>query len=121
MRSMSRYGWISLSLMNCQMIRFISSPSISTTGLATLIFAIVTSHLSRADRTASERGERGVQRGARPHRGGRLGGTGQVVTVRVNRLALRADQLAIDLALVPGERLGQRLEAGLQIGRGHVW
>ena len=39
-RSMSRYGWISLSLIICQMIRVISSPSISTTGLATLIFAM---------------------------------------------------------------------------------
>ena len=37
---MSRYGWISLSLMYCQMIRVISSPSSSTTGLATLILAM---------------------------------------------------------------------------------
>src|SRR5262249_38931837 len=37
---MSRYGWISLSLMYFQMIRVISSPSISTTGLATLILFI---------------------------------------------------------------------------------
>jgi hypothetical protein len=29
-----------LSLMNCQMMRVISSPSSSTTGLSTLIFAI---------------------------------------------------------------------------------
>src|SRR5476651_2328222 len=36
---MSRYGRISLSLMNCQMMRVISSPSSSTTGRATLIFA----------------------------------------------------------------------------------
>ena len=35
------YGWISLSLMYCQMIRVISSPSSSTTGLATLIFAMI--------------------------------------------------------------------------------
>jgi hypothetical protein len=34
-------GWISLSLMNCQMMRVISSPSRSTTGFATLIFAIL--------------------------------------------------------------------------------
>ena len=34
-RSMSRYGRISCSLMNAQMIRVISSPSISTTGFAT--------------------------------------------------------------------------------------
>src|SRR5229473_709241 len=37
-RLISRKGLISLSLMNCQMIRVISSPSSSTTGLATLIF-----------------------------------------------------------------------------------
>ena len=34
--------------MNCQMIRVISSPSISTTGFFTLIFAILRSHLLRA-------------------------------------------------------------------------
>src|ERR1051325_561928 len=45
MRSMSRYGWISLSLISPQMIRVISSPSISTTGFATLIFAMAVSHL----------------------------------------------------------------------------
>src|ERR1700761_4935371 len=39
-RLMSRNGWISLSLMYCQMIRVISSPSSSTTGLGTLIFAM---------------------------------------------------------------------------------
>src|SRR6202049_3553056 len=36
----SRNGLISLSLMYCQMIRVISSPSSSTTGLVTLIFAM---------------------------------------------------------------------------------
>src|ERR1700712_1123001 len=35
---MSRYGWISRSLMNCQMIRVISSPASSTTVPSTLIF-----------------------------------------------------------------------------------
>ena len=40
-RSTSRNGRISLSLMNCQMIRVISSPSSSTTGLVTLIFAMM--------------------------------------------------------------------------------
>src|SRR6476661_1816685 len=39
-RLISRNGWISLSLMYCQMIRVISSPSSSTTGLVTLIFAM---------------------------------------------------------------------------------
>ena len=39
-RSISRYGWISLSLMSCQMMRVISSPSSSTTGFSTLIFAM---------------------------------------------------------------------------------
>src|SRR5471032_2040031 len=38
---MSRYGRISLSLMNFQMMRVISSPSISTTGFFTLIFGIL--------------------------------------------------------------------------------
>src|SRR5450830_77929 len=37
---MSRYGWIRRSLMNFQMIRVISSPSSSTTGPTTLIFAM---------------------------------------------------------------------------------
>src|ERR1700752_1807033 len=40
MSSTSRNGWISLSLMYCQMIGVISSPSRSTTGLDTLIFAM---------------------------------------------------------------------------------
>src|SRR5919106_1607609 len=40
LRSTSRYGWISRSLMNAQMMRVISSPSSSTTGRATLIFAM---------------------------------------------------------------------------------
>ena len=40
LRSISRNGLISLSLMYCQMIRVISSPSSSTTGLVTLIFAM---------------------------------------------------------------------------------
>src|SRR5476649_2785408 len=39
-RLISRNGVISLSLMYCQMIRVISSPSSSTTGLVTLIFAM---------------------------------------------------------------------------------
>src|SRR5215207_9877733 len=39
-RLTSRNGLISLSLMYCQMIRVISSPSSSTTGLVTLIFAM---------------------------------------------------------------------------------
>src|SRR5919106_1586749 len=40
LRSTSRYGWISRSLMKAQMMRVISSPSSSTTGPATLIFAM---------------------------------------------------------------------------------
>src|SRR5271166_3754745 len=40
-RLISRNGLISLSLMYCQMIRVISSPSSSTTGLVTLIFAMI--------------------------------------------------------------------------------
>src|SRR5437879_8104369 len=39
-RLISRNGVISLSLMYCQMIRVISSPLSSTTGLVTLIFAM---------------------------------------------------------------------------------
>src|SRR5262249_59941555 len=38
---MSRNGVISLSLMYCQIILVISSPSSSTTGLVTLIFAMI--------------------------------------------------------------------------------
>src|SRR6218665_1093050 len=38
---MSRYGWMSLSLMACQMMRVISSPSSSTTVPSTLIFDTV--------------------------------------------------------------------------------
>src|SRR5881394_842333 len=38
LRSTSRYGVISLSLMKRQMMRVISSPSISTIGFLTLIF-----------------------------------------------------------------------------------
>src|SRR5579871_1623896 len=48
----------------------------------------------------SERRNRGVERGARPHRGRRFGIIGQVVTADVDALALRADQLAIDLGFV---------------------
>src|SRR5580704_17566899 len=105
---------ISLSLISFQMIRVISSPSISTMGLVTLIFAIKLRSRWSAD-AASERGDRGVQRSTRPHCGRRLDGIGQVVTADVDRLALRADQFAIDLGLVLGERLGQRFEAGLQV------
>src|SRR5262252_11173696 len=64
---------------------------------------------------ASERGNRGVQRSARPHRGRGLCVIGPVVAAHLDRLALRADQFAIDLRLVLAERLGQRLEAGLQL------
>jgi hypothetical protein len=42
-RSMSTYGRMSLSLMNPQMMRVISSPSRSTTEVFTLIFAILSS------------------------------------------------------------------------------
>src|SRR5580692_9978509 len=108
---------MSLSLISFQMIRVISSPSISTTGLVTLIFAIEPRSVGARSvaGSASERGERGVLRGARPHRGRCLGGIGQVVTADVDRMALRADQFAIDLGLVFGERLGQRFEAGRQL------
>src|SRR5262245_11615303 len=97
------------------MIRVISSPSISTTGLATLILAMsIEALLSDRRRTSAlEGGERGVQGGARPHRRRRLGGIGIVVTSGVDRLALRGDELGVDLRLVPGERLGQRFEARL--------
>jgi hypothetical protein len=43
LQSMSRYGRISLSLMNPQMMRVISSPSSSTTGVFALIFAVPSS------------------------------------------------------------------------------
>src|SRR6185312_6836453 len=51
-RSISRYGRISLSLINFQMMRVISSPSISTTGFFTLIFGIA-GGLYHAERRAS--------------------------------------------------------------------
>src|SRR5579883_611939 len=55
-RSMSRNGWISLSLMYFQMIRVISSPSSSTTGLVTLIFAMIDEAFrDRCARTAASR------------------------------------------------------------------
>src|ERR1700676_3637177 len=103
---------MSLSLISFQMIRVISSPSISTTALVTLISAIEPRSVG-ARSVASERGDRGVQRSTWPHRGRCLGGIGQVVAADIDRLALRADQFAIDLGLVLGERLGQRLEGGL--------
>src|SRR5512139_276690 len=42
LRSMSRYGRMRVSRIFCQMIRVISSPSISTTGFFTVILAIRT-------------------------------------------------------------------------------
>src|SRR5580700_18315 len=71
---------------------------------------------ARAADCALQRGERGVQRGARPHRGRGLGRIRQVVTADINRLALCANQLSVDLGFILRERLGQRLEAGLQLG-----
>src|SRR3954452_1995641 len=50
---MSRYGRISLSLMNCQIIRVISSPSSSTTGVFTLILAMVFGSPGRSAAEAS--------------------------------------------------------------------
>src|SRR5580704_19404642 len=110
---------MSLPLISFQMIRVISSPSISTMGLVTLIFAIELRSCWSAVGcrfAASERGDCGVQRSTRPHRGRGLGWIGQVVTADVDRFALRADQLGIDLGFVLAERLGQRFEAGLQLG-----
>src|SRR5471032_1507605 len=60
---MSRYGRISLSLMNFQMMRVISSPSISTTGFFTLILGILLPlkavELLFGDRSARHRLESG--------------------------------------------------------------
>src|SRR5215470_16302480 len=56
---MSRYGWISFSLISCQMMRVISSPSISTTGFATLIFAIADRTFLKVARTGREGFRRG--------------------------------------------------------------
>src|ERR1700676_3163792 len=58
---MSRYGRISLSLMRCQMIRVISSPSSSTTGFVTLILAISSATFFRR-RTEDGRREDGRQK-----------------------------------------------------------
>src|SRR5215471_15366487 len=97
---MSRYGRISLSLMNAQMMRVISSPSISTTGFFTLIFGIFASCGA-----ASKLGERLVQGRTRPHRCRCLGLIGQIVAAGIHRLTLRGDQLGIDLGLVGLQRL----------------
>ena len=63
---------------------------------------------------ASERGERGVQCRAGPHRGRCLRGIWQVVTAEIHRLALRGDQFGIDFGLGRLQRRGQRFEAGRQ-------
>src|ERR1700733_6255276 len=96
---MSRYGRISLSLMNFQMMRGISSPSISTAGFFPLIFGIVLSFEVTPD-AASKSSECRVQRRTRPHPCRCLGPIGQIVTASIHRLTLRGDQLGIDLCLV---------------------
>src|SRR6202012_2500961 len=57
-RFTSRNGLISLSLMYCQMIRVISSPSSSTTGLVTLIFAMGRGAFFLKERLGKRRGNR---------------------------------------------------------------
>src|SRR5690242_6137193 len=109
---MSRYGRISLSLMNFQMIRVISSPSISTTGFFTLIFGILLPVEPRISMRESV--ERGVQGRARPHPCRCLGLVGQIIAAGIHRLTLRGDQLGIDLGLVGLQGLRHRLEAGGQ-------
>jgi len=65
--STSRYGTISLSLMNFQMMRVISSPSISTTGFFTLIFvAMGTCCITGRRETLARRAPRRTGRGASP-------------------------------------------------------
>src|ERR1700730_12079889 len=67
---MSRYGWISFSLISRQMMRVISSPSSSTTGFFTLILAILRALVEGArtlDRANVER-----WRSSPPSGGGRL-------------------------------------------------
>src|SRR5215470_13134778 len=53
LRSISRYGRISLSLMKRQMMRVISSPSISTMGFLTLIFGAMAACCSTLRRSAA--------------------------------------------------------------------
>src|SRR5262245_33361649 len=61
--------------MNCQMMRVISSPSISTTGFLTLIFAILRSHLLSAGTSERRKfGARSVK--TAPRSGGRVYATG---------------------------------------------
>src|SRR6476661_6733731 len=63
-RSTSRYGRISWSLMNCQMIRVISSPSSSTTVPSTLILLMIP--LSSYGSCAAERSTHGIPTLGRP-------------------------------------------------------
>src|SRR5262245_53168280 len=55
---------MSLSLMNCQMIRGISSPLSSTTGFVTLIFAIYLATSVRAREILGDRARRAPANGA---------------------------------------------------------
>src|SRR6266478_3467573 len=71
--SISRNGRISLSLMNCQMIRVISSPSSSTTGLATLIF-FMARNSSKTVAVEMVRGGSGDHSHAPPSTQAQLGG-----------------------------------------------
>src|ERR1051326_659092 len=94
--------------------RFRSAPSTAST--ISYAFGTARNRFGwRSTTRKSERGECGVQRGARPHRGRYLGVVGLIVAADVDRLALGGDQLGIDLGLVLAERLGQRFEAGLQL------
>jgi hypothetical protein len=61
---------------------------------------------------ASKSSERRVQRLHSAASRRRLGLIGQIIAAGIHRLALRGDQLGIDLGLVGRQRLRQRFEAG---------
>src|SRR6187401_3028132 len=99
-RFTSRKGLISLSLMNCQMIRVISSPSSSTTGLFTLIFATVSTPLLRLTRRQTSRsGERPVARAQHRRAAGPVESAAEerLVLGRGGRVLGRAEQRSGDV------------------------
>src|SRR5689334_21690895 len=72
---MSRYGRISLSLMNCQIMRVISSPSSSTTGVFTVILAMRDSFRSAAEASGAASSEATARSGEQGRTQARAGPT----------------------------------------------
>src|SRR5689334_19814391 len=113
---MSRCGRISMSLMNFQMTRVISSPSSSTTRPLTLILPSwdMSSRLPARGLACRSR-ERLVESLAGPHDCRRLLAVRVVVAADVDGLALRLGQLGHDGILVVAQRVGQRGEVLAQV------